>query len=492
MFDMPAFRLTKVVSPIVWLSASVGVAGLLSCGDATDPDDGLPTGSLEVVLEIAGNGTDSDGFVFVLRDTTYRIDAYDTIQIDGIPVGEHQYQLGNVEAHCVDKTLSPIVQVNRNATSTKHVNVECYGMLLFKEWYGPYDDQIFYLDESGNSRKLTPPQPGGQWSPSWSPDGTMVVYVRIERYEQDVYVADLNGNMQALAARPGVSEESPAWSPDGEWVVYIARDTMVGSFSQSNMRLVRPDGTGDHSILASDRLDLSPVWSPDGQWIAFACWDAEFGLCFIRPDGTDMYRANVELSQPQHLSWSPDGSRIAIEEFTNGQQVMIFNLETGDLSPTASDVQDITTFGGGTWSPEGGHLAVGATSNGEFQLYVTDRDGTNSQMLANNVRWHGDWSPDGLMLAFGLTPLAINICTFEGSGPRLLFDNDNIVVGTYWQKTHTPSAAVYSLEVPHIARVSADQHFGSGPPLGCRPYSRLSDRGRMVFSCLTDNDQKHH
>lgn len=87
---------------------------------------------------------------------------------------------------------------------------------------------------------------------SWSPDGRKLAV-------GGVSVFDLQSSGVKLVTRGSF----PAWSPSGAWIAYLG--------SEQAVRLVHPDGTGEHAVkeirdrpLSGERsFSFAPVWSPD-------------------------------------------------------------------------------------------------------------------------------------------------------------------------------------------------------------------------------------
>jgi hypothetical protein len=112
-------------------------------------------------------------------------------------------------------------------------------------------------DGSANA-VLTTMEPGDDYWPSPSPDGTMVPYV------------DLNsGHLRVLTiatgavADLGIVAHSPQWSPNSDLIAYL--DTDGGS---GNIAVAHSNGSGARIVgsnLNSYGFDID--WSPDGQWI---------------------------------------------------------------------------------------------------------------------------------------------------------------------------------------------------------------------------------
>lgn len=92
----------------------------------------------------------------------------------------------------------------------------------------------------------------------------------------------------------------PSFSPDGSHIVYAADG--AGGLEL----FVRPAAGGAAHQLTSDGPNIDPAWSPDGRWIAYRNLAAE-GLWLTSPSGQDRRQLTTFGSQP---AWSGDGQTI--------------------------------------------------------------------------------------------------------------------------------------------------------------------------------------
>ncbi len=410
-------------------------ATVLACGSESSQPP--PTAAVNITIERAGNGEDPDGFAVVFGDSQYRLLGGETRSLEHVRAGQYTARLGNVAPHCFADQDSLRITVPAAGEATALFRVTCYGDFLYGQWYGPGDDQLFYFDSQGKSIKLTPRQPGGQWEPSWSPDGTRVVYTQANGEEEDIYVADLHGNVRAIAASPGRREWTPSWSPDGQWLAYTA----PGRYYGTNVHLVRPDGTGDRVLLdTGERYDMYPVWAPDGSRIAFACWDGGSRICFVRPDGTDFSQTTSVFDNAQFLRWSPDGSRLAFQARFNGKQSIV--LLRLDNWAAVDPAPDRVSFGESAWSPDGRRVLISVSDPPAFGLMVVNADGTGARIIAHDSRWGGAWSADGAKILFGgAAAQEVQVIDPDGSGRHGLVLTDASTLRALWRPGARPGAA---------------------------------------------------
>lgn len=105
--------------------------------------------------------------------------------------------------------------------------------------------------------------------PAWSPDGNKIAFdVTIRKtptWHNEVYVVDLDGGNQVWVSEvPGVEKfdnESPSWSPDGTKIVFMSNRRT----HHFDIWMVNPDGTDPvrvSQVAASEDDQMFPAWSP--------------------------------------------------------------------------------------------------------------------------------------------------------------------------------------------------------------------------------------
>jgi Tol biopolymer transport system component len=127
-------------------------------------------------------------------------------------------------------------------------------------------------------------------SPSWSPDGTRLVFNTIYS-ETALYVVNVDGSQLREIAPQGAFAQ---WSPQGLRIVFEA----VASGNQ-DIYVIDPDGSGLAQLTNSPDSESRPAWSPDRKRIAYL-WQAAVepnpagaptGIYVMSPNGGDKVRA---------------------------------------------------------------------------------------------------------------------------------------------------------------------------------------------------------
>lgn len=195
--------------------------------------------------------------------------------------------------------------------------------------------------------------PGGEYDPSFSPDGRYLAFVRASELEgqTDVFVMELGRpDMVQITDTPGL-EGSPTWSPDGAFLAYVRCDPATGEsgiYSQSVSG--QQDARLLHALYVPYCMPLPhTAWSPDGTSIYFSRISDEDGLSGImRLDVPSRSVRQFTFPPPgmvdAHAQISPDGNRIAFARgrgtTASSMQVHVTNASDG------TQTRQVTNFNG--------------------------------------------------------------------------------------------------------------------------------------------------
>ncbi|GAA4527747.1 Tol-Pal system beta propeller repeat protein TolB [Chelativorans composti] len=100
-------------------------------------------------------------------------------------------------------------------------------------------------------------------SPSYSPDGSQIVFTSDRGGRAQIYVMNADGSNQRRISFGDGIYSTPVWSPRGDLIAFTKQSG--GSF---HIGVMRTDGSGER-ILTSGYLQEGPTWSPNGRVIAF-------------------------------------------------------------------------------------------------------------------------------------------------------------------------------------------------------------------------------
>ena len=150
-----------------------------------------------------------------------------------------------------------------------------------------------------------------------------------------------------------------------------------------------------------------PRWSPDGTRIAFNDdSDGNHDVYVVAPDGSGLTQVTHTEGESGAWEprWSPDGTRIAFRSDGDGtDDVYVVNLDgSGLMQLTHSEGENKATQP--RWSPDGTRIAFTSRSDGTDDVYVVNPDGSGLTQVTHSEGgvggWSPHWSPDGTRIAF--------------------------------------------------------------------------------------------
>lgn len=180
--------------------------------------------------------------------------------------------------------------------------------------------------------------------------------------------------------------------------------TRIAYVRDRQIRVVDSDGANDRVLITAG---LSPAWHPNGRLIAYSVMTDSGTRLAIRDLGNNSTRwvSSTPYSIAITPAFSRDGSSIAYG----------FGQEQGTdihVAPALGGPSRRVTIGRGsenmnpTFSPDGRKIAFVSGRLGHPEVYITDADGTNLELLTQfNVgeqayRTSPDWSPDGRAIVY--------------------------------------------------------------------------------------------
>lgn len=213
---------------------------------------------------------------------------------------------------------------------------------------------------------------------------------------EEIYTMNPDGTQQVRMTQNTAVDAQPAWSPDGTQIAFASDRT-------NNMDIfVMPYGAGSEAtrLTFDNNQDVNPAWSPDGTKIAWA--SNKFGnydIWVMNPDGTEPTQITFDSSSEDQPSWSPDGTKIAFVSDRDGQPVIYTMDPDGKnqarLTPPEAPAERPM------FSPDGTRL-VFANADGDADVHVSKRDGTEAQRLTEDD--YADIQPAWEVLAADASP----------------------------------------------------------------------------------------
>jgi Ca2+-binding RTX toxin-like protein len=274
---------------------------------------------------------------------------------------------------------------------------------------GDWDIWTVAADGSDGVNLTSVDEPASGWSdtqPSWSPDGTRIVFVS-DRVggDTDIYVMGRDGAGLAPITDNDDPDSAPDWSSDGSRIVFTSERASAGQ-DDSDIFAVDADGAHEQDLTTPFEnepgqfqwLDKDPDWSPIDDRIVFASArivagspdGAYWRIVTMRSDGSDQ----VVVSDPndpgndpfpddipnfdEMPEWSPDGAWIAFATHQQPEQQWDIQLVRSDGTQQTNVLPDQAVDDlGPAWSPDGLTIvfASGRDGSGSTTLYSLDVSG---------------------------------------------------------------------------------------------------------------------
>ncbi len=313
---------------------------------------------------------------------------------------------------------------------------------LDASWVGPR--RIWVVDRDGhNPQQITTDtsEEVAHVAPSWSPDGTRIVFQNLVRTKFDIRVVNLQSKEMTWITNDFFSNLRPAWSPSGKFIYFSSyRSGGINVWrapvnSQGNPRgplqqvttgagqdvevAVSSDGrrlayatlrqnadlwklpvspqTGlasgpPEAVISTTREDSRGAWSPAGNAIAFnsdRAGDMNIWL-FSLADGNARQLTSGPGGDFQP-NWSPDANKIAFFSSRSGSpNIWLVDLAGGPPRALSANAGvNVNPF----FSPDGAHIAYQSDRSGRLEVWVMDSDGSNARQLSNTgvtghfLRW---------------------------------------------------------------------------------------------------------
>lgn len=190
-----------------------------------------------------------------------------------------------------------------------------------------YNVEIFVMNADGSGQTNISNHPEWDGYPSWSPNGDQLVF-RTDRdasngivmgivlvdLGQEIYLVNADGTSPTRLTNSPENDTYPSWSPDGSKIVFQSyRD------GNSEIYVMNPDGTGQTRLTSHPDSDTSPSWSPDGSWITFhSNRDGNMEIYKMTASGFSQTRLTNDPEWDWGPSWSHNGLEIVFQSFRDG------------------------------------------------------------------------------------------------------------------------------------------------------------------------------
>jgi Tol biopolymer transport system component len=259
----------------------------------------------------------------------------------------------------------------------------------------------FSIADGASTPLTTPPaDASGDSSPSYSPDGRWLAFVRWRAAGvADVHVMPADGGVPKRLTFDNLKVHGATWEPDSRHVVYSSNRGGVFALWR-----VSVDGDAPRRVPFAGRSADNPNISRDGRRLVYEEWQGQtniFALDLALPQ-----RAPRQVTLATRWDWnpavSPDGRRLAfVSDRSGGSEIWM--SDSDGRNPLRLTAFDGPYTSGPAWSPDGRRIAFDSPAvEGNFDIYLADPDGGAPQRLTTHPAEDrfATFAPDGRALFF--------------------------------------------------------------------------------------------
>jgi len=230
--------------------------------------------------------------------------------------------------------------------------------------------EIYTVNPDGGGLTNLTMSPADDEDPSWSPDGSKIVYDSGPGPFAEIWVMNADGSGKVQLTHDGTFDVFPSFSPDGKKIVYTS--TITGD---AEIWVMNANGTDPVHLTHSPGEDDTPEFSPDGKRIAFSSQrDGNFEIYVMNADGSDQTNLTRNPASDQVPHWAPSGNAIVFTTNRDGNVEVYVMLPdgSGPINVTDSSSRD----GLGMFSPDGLSFAYASDDTALGRAHASTSEGT--------------------------------------------------------------------------------------------------------------------
>lgn len=248
--------------------------------------------------------------------------------------------------------------------------------------------ELYTVDYDGNDLKQITNNRSISILPAWNPKKRQLLYTCYKFMNPDLFLYDfVVGKTSIVSDKQGLNM-GVQYSPDG---AKIAMSRTING----NLEIVIIDNQGVElkRITQNKCIDFSPTWSEDAKKLAFMSDKTGSTQIYIYDlEADESYPLTFENQDKDSLDWSPVNDELVFSSQNNKWDIYKLDINTNQITKLTENTGNNEEP---SWSPDGQYICFTSTRNGNKELFIMKKDGTNQRRVftASGQVYSPKWSP---------------------------------------------------------------------------------------------------
>ncbi len=213
---------------------------------------------------------------------------------------------GAKELYLADSSLQDIRQVTQDkSVAIKPRWSPDNRFISYTSFLKRYPD-VYTIEMATGNRTRAASFPGVNSGGAISPNGRSMALILSKDGNPDLYVMDIaSKRLTRLTNTPRADEGSPSWSPDGSRIVYVSNTS-----GSPQLYVISATGGAPQRLTRSGSQNVAPDWGANGQIAYQSMSGGKFQIAVMDPATSQEKIITPFDASYEDPSWAPDGRHL--------------------------------------------------------------------------------------------------------------------------------------------------------------------------------------